>query len=261
MNTAVRPWTVPIEIIRGATGLAFMLALVIGGAAGLVMMLFGRAPTQVQVPRLRGLTVPQGEAAVTKLGLKLRINGRAYDPDVPEDHIIRTEPFPGKRVKHGRAVQCVLSLGPRSVKMPRLSGLTLSAAENRLTDIGLSVTQVKRRASDQPRDEVLEQFPEAEATVNRTEGVVLVASGGDEFATLAAPDGPPWVFRRVRITVPRGPSLQRVQVLLQSSSGDDRAVYDRIHRPGDPVSVNIMGRRGWRVRVKVLDKDVFETRI
>ena len=63
----------------------------------------------------------------------------------------------------------------------------------------------------------------------------------------------------MRVTVPKGGTLQRVQVIVPDAPDEQRIAYDRVHRPGDQVSVNITGRKGWRVEVRVIEKQVFET--
>lgn len=246
------------EMLRGVVGTALTLGVIGGAAAVIVMALLGGPPKQVMVPDLKGLTVAEAEKRLEAEGLKLRVGGREYDADAPEDTISRTDPHAGKRVKTGRVVQVVISVGPRTVVMPDVTGLTLVAAERRVHDAGLTVEEVRRKASEVAQDIVLEQHPTAGGEVGRDEGVVLVASGGEKFGMMEAPDGPPWVFKRLRLVVPKAPPLQRVRVLLKESGGDERVVYDRVHRPGDEVRVSLVARKGWMVRAKVVDEQVFE---
>ena len=246
------------EMLRGVVGIALTLGIIGGGVAVIAMALLGGPPKQVMVPRLQGLTVAEAEKRLADEGLKLRVAGREYDTEAPEDTIARTEPHAGKRVKTGRVVQVVISLGPRTVVTPKVTGLTLVAAERRLHDAGLLVEEIRRQTSEVERDIVLEQHPAAGAQVGRQEGVVLVASGGEKFGMIEAPDGPPWVFKRLRLIVPKAPPLQRVQVLLKEGAAEERSVYDRVHKPGDEVRVNLVARKGWRVRARIVDEQVFE---
>lgn len=261
MKTVVGVLIVIVELLRGLAGLVITLALVLGVTAALILALLGAPPEQVTAPSLRGMTVPEAEEKLTDLGLKLKVSGREHHTEVPEGRIIRSEPYAGKRVKRGRAVQCVMSLGPRTVTVPKVTGLTIAAAERRLLDVGLAVEEIRRKASETARDEVLRQYPPAGAKIGRKQSVVLVASGGQGFGIMRASKGPAWIFKRLRITVPRGVPLQRVQVLLRQSSGDEVTAYDRVHKPGDQVRVKIVGRRGSQVRVKVVDRQVFEGKL
>ncbi len=248
-----------LEVIRGVAGIAITLALLAGVAGGLALGVLGTAPEQVKVPALGRLTVSEASEVVLRSGLTLRVAGREFSGDVQEDRIIRSRPYGGKRVKRGRAVEVIVSLGPRTVSLPKVVGMSLEAAEDRLGQVGLRVSEVRRAASAAPRDQVLEQHPAAGETVGRRDGVVLVASGGAGFGIIEVADGPAWVFRRVRITVPRGAPLQRLQVTLPDAPDEQRAAYDRVQRPGDEVSVSIAGRKGWHVEVRLADKQVFET--
>lgn len=246
------------EMLRGVVGMALTLAVIGGGAAAMIMLLLGGPPRQVTVPKLEGLTVAEAEKRLAGEGLKLRVAGREHHPEAREDTIARTEPRAGKSVKSGRVVQVFISLGPRTVKMPKVTGLTVTAAERALHDAGLMVEEIRRKTSEEARDIVLEQHPAAGLQVERQEGVVLVASGGERFGIIETSEGPPWVFKRLRLVVPKAPPLQRVQVLLKEGGGEERVLYDRVHKPGDEVRVSIAGRKGWRVRAKVVDKQVFE---
>ena len=248
-----------LEVIRGIACVIITLALLAGVAAGVAMLFFGKAPAKITVPHLQGSTVPEAERTLQPLGLTLRVTGRDYSPTVKQDTVLRSRPYEGKQVKRGRVVEVVLSLGARSVTLPKVVGLPVDAADGKLADAGLRVAEIRRKASDRPRDEVLEQIPGAGKQVGRDDSIVLIASGGSSFGLVSAKEGAPWVFRRVRITVPRGPALQRVQVLLPDAPEEERTAYDRVHRPGDQVSVSIVARKGWRLQALVMDKQVHET--
>lgn len=250
-----------LEFVRGLAGIAVTLALFAAAGALIVMGLMGTTPKPVKVPTLRGLPATDAQKVAAAAGLQLKVTGREFDPKVGQDRVIATKPYEGKRVKRGRVVECIVSNGPRSVLMPKVEGLTLPAAEERLGQKGLGIGEVRREASDVPVDQVLGQDPGAGSQVERGHGIILTVSGGQDFGRVVDPDGTTWLYRRVRVTVPRGAPLQRVQVILHDSDGNDDTIYDRVHRPGDAVSVDLIGRSGWRVEVLVTDKQVFSERL
>lgn len=256
MRTAGAVAQVIFEIIRGLIGILFTLAIFAGIMALATMTFYGTSPQQVHVPRVKGLTLAEAERALTERGLKLKPSGKEYHATIPADHVIRTKPYEGKRVKRGRSVECVISMGSREVRVPSVTGLNLELAEQKLRNAGLMIDDIRRQAGDQPRDRVIKQDPAPGTAVARNKGVVLVVSGGPDFGKLEVADGPDWYFRRIRLIVPKGPALQRVHAVVITDDGDERPAYDRVHRPGDEVRVNIAVRSGWRVRVELMGKEI-----
>jgi len=245
-----------LELVRGLTATILLIAVFVGIVAGSAMGVFGSAPEQVIVPTVVGLSVKDAEAALKSVGLALRVGERRYDDETPQDAVIESKPYEGKWVKRGRAVVCVISLGTRNVAVPKVTGLTIDLAEERLRKAGLSIEDIRRKASARPRNRVLEQYPKPGAKLGRNQGVVVMASGGKGFGSLPAADGSRWLCKRARFTVPRGAPLQRVQVVLIPGEADKEYVYDRVHRPGDDVRVNVTGRKGWRVKVLLVGKEI-----
>lgn len=237
------------------------LALFVGLGAGTAMVLFGTNTEQVRVPKLTGLTVEQAEDALRSRGLELETTGREYHASIPQDHIIRTKPYEGKRVKANREIKCVISLGSADVKVPRVVGLGYREAEERVRKAGLRIEEIRRTSSSEPRDRVLKQSPDAGKKAGRSEGMVLVVSGGPKFGTIQIVGEEKWLSKRVRLTVPKGPPLQRVEVTLIPGSGEEETAYDRVHRPGDEVRVNLLARPGWRLKVLLHGNEVLSEKL
>lgn len=249
-----------VELVRGVAVLAITLAVFAGAMVGVVLLFLGGNGEQPMVPDLKGMTATGAEEALVQRGLKYREGTAEYAAETEPGRVAHTKPQAGMRVRRGREVECVLSLGSKSVKVPDVTGMTLAAAEARLGDEGLSIEEIRRRSSDQASGEVITQAPKAGTTVDRAGGVVLTVSGGHDFGRLSAADGPDYVFKKVALVVPRGKALQRVQVTLEKPGGTE-AAYDRVCRPGDKVDVNVSGRAGWGVKVTVAGERVLNTRL
>jgi hypothetical protein len=258
MRTLTAIALVIVELLRGVALLAITIAAFAGATIGLVLMFLGGGGEQQMVPKLAGATAAEATELLEQRGLKYKAGAREYSADIAQDRVVRSRPAEGMRVKRGREVECTVSLGPKTVVVPALKDMTLAAAEAKLRDAGLEVAEIRRKASHEEADQVLAQEPRAGVTADRQEGVVLVASGGPDFGRLPAADGPDWVFRRLSVTVPQGKPLQRVEVRLHKPGGDETA-YDRVHRPGDKVSVNVTGRAGWRVRVLLSSDQIMDS--
>jgi len=246
----------------GRVLLSVVAAVVLGAllVAVTVLAAGAGAPRVVVVPDVEGLPLEAARDLVEKAGLELVVGGRVYSNRVDEGHVVRTRPYPGKRVKSGRRVDTLISRGPREIKVPVLIGLRLRDAEKRIIAAHLTVGVVSQRASTAPAGQVLEQYPRAGKVAARGESVNLVASGGKSFGVWEDPGGRLHVFRRVRVTVPEPEPVQRVRV-VSSYHGRKTSVYDRVHQPGDEVVVDVSGRPGSKVQVFLRDKLVFEAEL
>lgn len=65
-----------------------------------------------------------------------------FDDSVPFGHVISQSPESGVNVERGTTVSLVISRGPRTDKMPKLTNLTVSAAEELLDDLELGLTVI-----------------------------------------------------------------------------------------------------------------------
>lgn len=249
---------VVVEIVRGFAVLAITLAIFAGAMVGVVLLFLGGSKEQPMVPDLVGMTAEEAREALEQRGLKYKEGVAEYVAETPPGRVAHSKPQSGMRVRRGREVECVLSLGSKSVKVPDVTEMSLAAAERRLGDAGLEVEEILRRSSTRESGEVIEQQPKPGGKLERGTGVVLTVSGGRRFGRLAAAEGRDYVFKRVAAVVPRGKALQRVQITVEKPGGAD-TVYDRVHRPGDKVGVNISGREGWGVKVSIAGERVLST--
>src|SRR5215468_7975029 len=84
----------------------------------------------VTVPDLAGKSIPEAMGATAERGLLVQAQaGRArFDAEVPRDRILVQDPAPGALAKPSQVVRVVLSLGPRDLRVPDLTGLPPRAA-------------------------------------------------------------------------------------------------------------------------------------
>jgi len=92
------------------------------------------------VPALVGLPESEARAELTVQGLapKAAESGR-YDPAISAGQVVETRPRGGSLVKRGSEVEIVLSLGPRRIVIPDLTGKNLAAARLTLEGEGLAI--------------------------------------------------------------------------------------------------------------------------
>lgn len=247
-------------LVWGVASTLLTLAVLLGLTAGIIMFVFGPTGEPTRVPEVTGMEVAEAQARLESSGLKGIIGRESHDVEIPEGNVISTLPYAGKLVRAGREVQLVVSLGPREVKVPKVTGLTLNLAKEKLTTQDLTLGTVTTQSDKAEVDTVLKQEPVAGTLVGRNAEVKLVISGGPDYGTLETAGGVKYLFRTLTLTVPEGPALQLVKVSV-SGRQRDNSFYERLSGPGEAVEVELYGRRGDRVQVTIEGKQVFSERL
>lgn len=103
-----------------------------------------------------------------------------YSDTVEKDYVISQSPVAGTQVAEGDTVSIVLSKGQKQGEVPRLVGLTLSDAENILTQNNLNLGNIKYEYSDTYKEGiVLSQSPNSGTTnISKGDDVDVVVSKG-----------------------------------------------------------------------------------
>ena len=121
---------------------------------------------EVVVPDLRDKTLLEAEQLLSDNSLKIVVEDEIFDGEIEKDHIISQLPRAESKVKEGREVTVVISLGPDEVQVPVLQGKTEQEARIALENEGLELGEVKKVTdSSQPEDVVVYQSVEAGTTV------------------------------------------------------------------------------------------------
>jgi serine/threonine-protein kinase len=251
----VRKWSIGLGL---ASSLAIVAVSLLVLTVGLILAL-GHAPPPVAVPDVQGQTQDQAQPILKQQGLESKTSYVLSD-SVPAGAVISQRPYAGKVVRQGRLVDLAVSNGPKSVKVPNLVGQSLSQAQDLLKQSYLQAGEIKRQASDQVSDTVLEQSVAAGTTVDRATRVDVRVSGGPDFGTWTDAQGQEWVFQKLTLVVSAGSSSQRVRVALETD-GQDQTLYDEMHRPGDTVSLDVRGKRGAQVKVYLEEKEILRQRL
>jgi serine/threonine-protein kinase len=100
---------------------------------GAVVITIGVAPPTVAVPDVVGTNVDQAQRNLTGAGLAPQI--QEVDSAAPQGQVLKQEPAGGTPVEAGSAVTLTVSRG-NQLKMPDLTGQTLSQAANTLQRLG-----------------------------------------------------------------------------------------------------------------------------
>jgi serine/threonine-protein kinase len=169
---------------RGGRSLAYALLALAVLAVFVVAALVGKSifdnsgAARVTVPDVRGLTVPQADAALRADGL-LRGDVTEENSDrVEQGKVISQSPPQSTQLDKGSRVNLTVSAGVREVSVPTLLGLSLNEARNALRDAGLQLGTAKEVPSDKDRNVVTKASPEEGTTVEAGSEVDLEYASG-----------------------------------------------------------------------------------
>lgn len=202
----------------------------------LIMPLFVRHGEESTVPDVRGLAL--ADALPILRGAEL-IGGQvqhAHDDHIPPGRILRQNPPPDYRVKRGREVDLVVSLGAKELRVPAIAGESTVHARFLLARAGLAVGRVRRVAADAiDADHVVASAPRPGALVAGRNTVDLLVSAGEPAHTFLMPDVRGLDVDRVTAVLePLGISVHR-RVRPGARTRLD-VVADQSPPPGHPVT-------------------------
>ncbi len=139
-------------------------------------------PGTVAIPDVTGLTRQQAKVVLEDAGLIVQVEER-FDPGVPKDEVIGTEPAAELEVTSGSAVKLLISKGQNRSEVPDLVGLPTEQAVAQIEAAGFSAS-VTEREDTAPPGEVVAQTPTAgQMSKPGTQVTIFVSSG-----TLQVPD-------------------------------------------------------------------------
>jgi eukaryotic-like serine/threonine-protein kinase len=183
-----RPHTVTTRVFSAGKFVIILglLALTFVTTFGVAMRLALRT-RDVRVPELQGRSVNQASAALSDIGLPLKVEiARRPDPEVPAGLILMQEPAAGSTVRRPRSVRAWLSSGPTVSRVPAVVGLTERTAQLRLEGEGVAIRELAVvRTSAFPAGVVVAQTPEPGAAADLVD---ILVNRGEQGASYVMPD-------------------------------------------------------------------------
>jgi serine/threonine-protein kinase len=169
--------------------LAVMILVVLAFGVGFFSvvgeMFFGQ---EITVPEIVNLPLPRANETVLAVGLELNVIDSQHRDDVDKDLIISQDPVSGSKVKKGREIKVILSLGPETVTVPDVRGDKLSTATFKLQNAGLNIGATEELYDSKYEEgTIISQFPEAETKVKRDTEVSVMLSKGAEPERVSMP--------------------------------------------------------------------------
>jgi len=142
---------------------------------------------EVQVPNFTNRTANEATAIAADLGLGMKVDEtRRPDPKIAVGRVIAQEPAAGSTARRQRSVKIWLSAGQRSSTVPLLIGETEGTAQLRLTQDGLTLSDLSEiRSQDFAPDIIVAQTPPAKTAAGN---VALLVNRGERGASYVMPD-------------------------------------------------------------------------
>jgi eukaryotic-like serine/threonine-protein kinase len=144
-----------------------------------VTLTLSAGPRQVEVPSVQGEPEEEALEALRDADLEVEV-AEAHDEDVAEGLVISQDPSGGV-VDEGSTVELVVSLGPRPIEVPSITGGSLDEARAAIAELDLELeVEARRHHPEVPSGGVLSQTPDPGATLTRGDVVEVVVSDGPE---------------------------------------------------------------------------------
>jgi eukaryotic-like serine/threonine-protein kinase len=169
-----------------------LLLLAAGLAATYVLFAFASMrialrTREVQVPDFTNRTANEATAIATDLGIGLKVDeARRLDQKIAAGRVIAQEPTAGAVARRQRTVRVWLSAGQRAATVPLLVGETERTAQLRVTQDGLTLSDLSEiRSNTFAPDVVVAQTPSARSAGSN---VALLVNRGERGASYVMPD-------------------------------------------------------------------------
>ncbi|MEV0058321.1 Stk1 family PASTA domain-containing Ser/Thr kinase [Nocardia sp. NPDC050718] len=147
-----------------------------------VTMQVSTGPTQVQVPRLSGLTQAEAEQKLNSIGLTLSPNPpRKASSTAETDKVIAQEPSAGVRVDIDQPIVITIGSGPEQVRVPTVVGQDISIAQPNLVDSAGFKVEIQEVKSSAPKGQVLSTNPTGGSNAEKGSTITVQVSAGDRI--------------------------------------------------------------------------------
>lgn len=187
-----------------------VLALLIACGIGASAWWFGFA-RYTTTPGVIGLTQAEATERLEGAGLEVVVGEPAYSSTVKRGRVISSDPGAGDRVLDGEKVAIVVSLGEETYELPKLKGLTVDEAQDKILDTQMAFGKAIEQFSETvPKGIVISSDPKAGTTLRPGAIVDLVVSKGKQPIPVGN-----WVGkdadRAERVLERRGLKVERTQ--------------------------------------------------
>lgn len=155
-----------------------LLAILLASAVGAGAYYFGYA-RYTTIPAVLKLPPDLAEQRLQAAGLDVQQGEARYSETIEEGLVLSIDPAPGERVLRGTDVTIAVSLGRAVAVLPKLTGITLDEAQDRILNANMAFGSATEKFSEKvPAGIVISSNPKGEETYRFGTVVDLVVSRG-----------------------------------------------------------------------------------
>lgn len=173
------------------TGGIIAIIALLGLFSGMLFMLGGNFFGQeVVVPGIVGMDINEANNELKKVNLVMEVSKeKQYSDEFEKDEIMFQDPAKGQKVKEGRHINVILSLGSEKIKVPDVVGKDLSTAEITISNEGFEIGTIDPVYDDKYKEGyIISQDPRAGTRVEKNSKIDLMVSKGETPDKVAMPD-------------------------------------------------------------------------
>ncbi|MFC1483252.1 PASTA domain-containing protein, partial [Candidatus Margulisiibacteriota bacterium] len=176
-------------------------------------------------------------------GFKVKIAGKKYNKEIPEDYVIMQIPEPEKMVKRGRIVQLFLSSGTPDTLIENYRNMSLDDLREKLKKESLKVNVKEHRYHKTiPPQCIIEQNPAPNEAIGPDGIVEVVVSKGFPVNVKAKDQDEEVKMVRITFDVPAEWGPQIVNVRVTSISGK-KTIYSGTINPAEKHPLQHIGSK------------------
>lgn len=145
-----------------------------------VQVVVSTGKPSLKMPALKGLPLEAAMQVLSSTGLKPGQMRRVHHEEVARGRVIDSFPRGGQPVGAGAQVSLVVSVGPRTSKVPRVIGLRVHRAKKTLREAGFELGRVRKMVNeDRSNGIILRQSPAPEEDAAKGSEVDVVVNAHD----------------------------------------------------------------------------------
>ncbi len=145
----------------------------------IVMPVVTRHGDEFALPDLTDLSLPEAEMKLEQIDLKYEVTSEQYSPGKEKGVVLNQFPIGGTKVKTGRVIKLVTSLGQKLVPIPNLSGESVRQAILDLETAGMHLGEIAWAFSDtMPEKVVVFSYPASGTQIPMGSPVNLMVNRG-----------------------------------------------------------------------------------
>jgi beta-lactam-binding protein with PASTA domain len=144
-------------------------------------------PPSLVIPSVVGLALREAGDSLRRVGLGIGHVDRIVVPGI-RDRVVEQKPVAGSGAHRGDSVDVSVGIAPRTVKVPQVTGLARSVAEDSLKAAGLGVGRVILVSVNDQAEVIVRQQPAAGAPADSGSFVDLVENRHPETRMTRVPD-------------------------------------------------------------------------